>query len=117
MRTAKSKQDILSKLPEDPENHAFDPARTQAFAECVEWLEERRRQVGIEPTGEEFQEILAAAHEHRDFLNDRWCAGTEEEFRESLRKYARALAQEMLRVHRARSAKEPPATQESLENA
>lgn len=96
------KKQALAKMRGEPEaSHAQDPTRLQAFAEIIEWLEARRRQVNIPPDSPEMQEILAAVEEHRDYLNEQWCGASEEEFKESLRRYARAVSQEMLRVYKS----------------
>lgn len=88
--------------------------RLYHFAEIMEWLEDRRRQVSIPANSPEMQELLAAVEEHRDFLNEQWHDGSDEEFKESLRRYARAVSQEMLRSYKTRTQESAP-TQQTLE--
>lgn len=103
--------------PQTDEEEKFDRQwgeRLYHFAEIMEWLEDRRRQVSIPANSPEMQELLAAVEEHRDFLNEQWHDGSEEEFKESLRRYARAVSQEMLRSYKTRTQESAP-TQQTLE--
>lgn len=106
--------------PQTDEEEEFDRqwgGRLQAFAEVFEWLEARRRQVNIPADSPEMQELLAAVREHRDFLNEQWHDGSDEEFKESLRRYARAVSQEMLRSYKARTHEPQESAQTSLQTS